>query len=371
MSTVLAYGLDAAEAVSLLNADLGVTIASDPEALLLALESKAPSVFVLDSQVPSALSWLQHLFQRFAGIEIVVVHRDRQNRRAMEDAMLTAPFVRPVRHTVRYEDDLPAATADVLEAIRARRRHEAAMEGRTELIDWLMPRQNREARANRSPGWGTELRQMSAGMAHTLNNHHSIILGNLELVSADPTLSEPNRSSLQQALQALERAMAIVANLQASGENSVLQLRFTDLSVVVAGSLERFEVPEHVSLKVELPPDPLVARVDVQLLTKAVSNLLTNAVEATSEEGTVEITVAGSRGHAQIRIRDTGSGMDAAGLRRACEPFYTTKFVGRGLGLSSTRGIVRSHGGTLDLESKPGIGTVAVIRLPLTDPATA
>jgi signal transduction histidine kinase len=124
--------------------------------------------------------------------------------------------------------------------------------------------------------------------------------------------------------------------------------------------------------------DGLRAEADDGQLTQVVTNLVVNAVQATPAGGEVEITcraieqgpppyVGGTRrSWVAIEVRDTGSGMDEATRTRIFEPFYTTKEVGdgTGLGLSISWGIVREHGGWIDVVSSPGEGSMFTVYLP-------
>jgi two-component system NtrC family sensor kinase len=96
-------------------------------------------------------------------------------------------------------------------------------------------------------------------------------------------------------------------------------------------------------------------------------NLVANAIDAISGEGTITISTGASGADYAITVTDTGVGIPDELSQRVFEPFFTTKPVGQGtgLGLSITYSIVRQHGGVLELLRREGGGTVAVIRFPL------
>ena len=116
-----------------------------------------------------------------------------------------------------------------------------------------------------------------------------------------------------------------------------------------------------------LPP----VLVDRDQLTQVLLNLLGNAVDAMPDGGTLTLETALVRDEqgaaAAVSVTDTGTGIPEEQLERIFEPFFTTKPEGRGtgLGLSVSQGIVRRHGGVLEVRSKPGQGTTMQIRLPL------
>src|SRR5439155_1131778 len=101
-------------------------------------------------------------------------------------------------------------------------------------------------------------------------------------------------------------------------------------------------------------------RGDAEEMSEALANLLDNAFEAMPKGGRLTVeTFDRGEDAVGVRIEDTGCGMDADVRHKAFDPFFTTKDVGRcsGLGLSISYGIVRAHGGRIDLKSAPGLGT--------------
>jgi signal transduction histidine kinase len=106
---------------------------------------------------------------------------------------------------------------------------------------------------------------------------------------------------------------------------------------------------------------------DAGALNQVFLNILKNAAEAIEGEGgLIHVTASGEEAQVVVRIRDTGSGIEAAVQERLFEPFYTTKVAGKGtgLGLSMSRRIVERHGGSIEIESEPGEGTCVTVRLP-------
>jgi two-component system NtrC family sensor kinase len=101
-------------------------------------------------------------------------------------------------------------------------------------------------------------------------------------------------------------------------------------------------------------------------MTQVLVNLLVNAAQALGEKGTVTVSTGLEDGRIRVSVRDTGKGMDAGTLNHLFQPFFTTKPVGEGtgLGLAVVHGIVRSHGGTISVESEPGKGSCFTLVLP-------
>jgi signal transduction histidine kinase len=126
---------------------------------------------------------------------------------------------------------------------------------------------------------------------------------------------------------------------------------------------------DTISFETDLPADPARVRADERALRQVFLNLLLNAMEAMEgRTGVVRTTLRERRGHVEIHVTDTGAGISPRDLPRVFEPFFTTKRMGTGLGLALTRGIVENLGGTIEIESEQGRGTVVTVVLPTASP---
>jgi signal transduction histidine kinase len=119
-----------------------------------------------------------------------------------------------------------------------------------------------------------------------------------------------------------------------------------------------------VSLRTELGQEPLTISADADLLHRALSNLILNAMDAMPEGGMLSVTALPREGVARIRISDTGKGLTPEECERLFTPYYTTKEYGTGLGLAIVQSIVTDHSGTISVESRPGAGATFVMDLP-------
>ena len=222
--------------------------------------------------------------------------------------------------------------------------------------------------------------QLTGGIAHDFNNLLTPVMGNLDLLYRRlPEDAAKSRRLVENALQATGRAATLVQRLLAFARRQDLQPRAIDVSTLIAGmeDLISRSLGPNITVLVEAPANLPAACADPGQLELAVLNLAINARDAMSSGGTLRIAVAvedlkdvaGSLAagrYLRIRVSDTGVGMDAATLRRAIEPFFSTKGVGRGtgLGLSMVHGLAAQSGGELRLMSKPGSGTTADLLLP-------
>jgi signal transduction histidine kinase len=111
-------------------------------------------------------------------------------------------------------------------------------------------------------------------------------------------------------------------------------------------------------------PEAVTAVVDPAQLRQALDNLIRNAVEATPEGGRVSLAARREGGGHAIEVRDTGRGIEPDHLPRIFDLYFTTKAEGTGVGLAVTQQIVTAHGGTIEVDSRPGAGTTMTVRLP-------
>ncbi|GAA0296725.1 response regulator [Sphingomonas oligophenolica] len=224
------------------------------------------------------------------------------------------------------------------------------------------------------------LGQLTGGVAHDFNNLLTPVIGNLDMLRR---LHEDERSQrlLGSALEAAERAKTLVSRLLSFARRQTLEARPIDTAAVIGGMLDfiRRTIGPHIDVALDVPDGLPAAMVDPNQLELALLNLSVNARDAMPEGGRLAISVALEQlcapnpwalapgGYIALRIADTGTGMDEETLRRAIEPFYSTKGIGKGtgLGLSMVHGLAAQSGGALRLQSAPGEGTTAELLLPL------
>ena len=227
---------------------------------------------------------------------------------------------------------------------------------------------------------------MAGSIAHNFNNLLMVVLGNLELAKED--LAEPSTTvtNIQRAINAAHRA----ADLSGMMLTYVGQLKKesvpVDLSQVVQSVLENIDEPTMADVTMDLDlsdPMPLVAA-DTDQMRQMVSGFVTNAIEALeNKSGRVRISTGSIHCdqhylsttylkeempegmYAYVEVADTGCGMDAETLGNVFDPFFSTKFTGRGLGMAAVMGIIRSHGGAIKVSSVKHEGSVFTALFPI------
>ena len=210
--------------------------------------------------------------------------------------------------------------------------------------------------------------RLAGGIAHDFNNMLTAIGGYAELLCGSVDARSTAGQNAEHIRRAAERASALTRQLLAFSRKQVLQPVDLDLCEVVSQLkhlLERL-IGEDVELSLELDRRTGIVRADRSQIEQIILNLVLNARDAMPDGGRITLHASPAGEKARLAVRDTGVGMDEETRSRIFEPFFTTKAPdkGSGLGLSTVYGIVHQSGGTIEVASEPGRGTVFEILLP-------
>ncbi|MDP6980577.1 MAG: PAS domain S-box protein [Myxococcota bacterium] len=229
---------------------------------------------------------------------------------------------------------------------------------------------------------------LAGGIAHDFNNLLTPIMGATGLALMELPNDSPVRSRLQTIHRAAKRAAALTNQMLAYAGQKPLRVEWVDLTAIVEDmrDLASTSLAGKARIDLKLEKDlPFVEGESAQL-SQVVMNLISNAAESLPEEqgqlsistGTTNIDSRSRKmlfcdsmppgEYVYFEVRDNGCGMDAETLDRIFDPFYTTKFTGRGLGLAAVSGIVRGHGGGIEVTSEPGVGTCFRVLFPAVHP---
>jgi PAS domain S-box-containing protein len=274
-------------------------------------------------------------------------------------AQLAAERTALAELTATLEQRVEERTADLMKEVAAR---EKAQE------------QLRQAQKMETIG------QLTGGVAHDFNNLLMAVMGNLELlrkrIPGDPRLHR----LIEGALQGAERGASLTQRLLAFARQQDLKPEPVDLGALIRGMIDLLErsLGPRVALRLNIPDGLPQAHIDANQLELAILNLAINARDAMQDGGSIDIKVARHRAsgdatlkpgdYLKVSVIDDGAGMNAETLKKAIEPFFSTKPLGKGtgLGLSMVHGLTVQLGGTLELSSVVGKGTTATLVLPVT-----
>ncbi|MBV5339760.1 MAG: sensor histidine kinase [Deltaproteobacteria bacterium] len=217
------------------------------------------------------------------------------------------------------------------------------------------------------------LGEMAAVLAHEIRNPLGSIRGTAEILRDDYRPGDPKYEFIDIQIRETERLNRVVEDflrmarpLPTEMVRCHVQEGLDTVALLVANDARE----RKIDLLLEPPDADVVVNGNGEKLRQAFLNIAINSLQAMPGGGSLTISTSvchadGTADMCEIRFCDSGEGIDPAALSRIFEPFYTTKQEGTGLGLSITRKIIEAHGGTLQVDSVPGEGTVVLIRLPV------
>lgn len=231
---------------------------------------------------------------------------------------------------------------------------------------WLLVAQQELARAERLVGIG----MLASGVAHEINNPLAIIRGNAELLEMSKNLDESDRYELDTIFKQVGRVERIVANLLTFARTQQITTAPLEIRPLLDDILNQLghqiSLTNFTIIRLYERCNPIIQG-DGDQLRQVFTNLIVNAVQAMEGGGTltVDLHIEEESGHCQVLIQDTGCGIDELQQQKLFSPFFTTKPNGTGLGLAVTYGIVKDHGGDIEVYSEPGKGALFRVTLPL------
>lgn len=211
---------------------------------------------------------------------------------------------------------------------------------------------------------------LAAGVAHEINNPLAIITGRIELLLARPC-DDSTRASLAIVLDEAFRCKQIINRLLTLSRGPSGKREATSLDGLVAEVVSNVRsLPGAGSRTISITSSQSVqVSVDAGEIKQVLLNLLINAIQATPEDGRIDLAVRAGGATAEITLADDGQGMDDATLDHLFEPFFSQRLGevrGTGLGLTISKAIIESHGGTIEGTSGgPGTGSTFTVRLPI------
>lgn len=202
--------------------------------------------------------------------------------------------------------------------------------------------------------------QLAAGVAHEVNNPLGAVLMYSYLIRDECPEESPLRRDIELIIEQAGRCKKIVAGLLDFARQNKVAREPTNLGELIRRAVDTLAIPPEVQIDIRFLSDSTAADVDQDQIIQVLNNLIANAVDAMGGRGMIRIDVAGDQKAAMFRVHDTGEGIPEENMKKIFEPFFTTKRIGEGtgLGLAVTYGIVKMHGGDIQVESNanPSLG---------------
>ena len=222
---------------------------------------------------------------------------------------------------------------------------------------------------------------LAGGVAHDFNNALTSVIGNIELIKMDPTAHDIE-SCVQAVEESAYRMADLTKQLLAYARGGKYQVKEINLHQFIENVIDEigWSVDGKIEVVSNLDCKESQIMADSGQLQMVFNAIITNAFEAIEDRGWIEISCKKQKldkeficshpgseyaSYSCFSVRDNGCGMGEETLKRIFEPFYSTKFAGRGLGMAAVYGIVKNHDGYIVVESEPGNGTSVRVLLPL------
>lgn len=286
---------------------------------------------------------------------------------------IAARVSRPIEQLARAAEEVAAGnwetTVPERNRVRGRDEVDVLASGFNHMTAQLTAQRDRLVQSERVAAW----RELARRLAHELKNPLFPLQLTVEnLVRA----RELSTTQFDEVFRESTRTLSMeIANLK------TIISRFSDFSKMPKPELERIDAKDvierirslygtagqneaKIRFNVELSIEPMPLNVDPELLHRALSNLVLNALDAMPEGGTLTLSAEPRGEQVEIRVADTGAGLTPEECERLFTPYYTTKQHGTGLGLAIVQSVVADHAGTIAVESRPEGGAVFVITLP-------
>ncbi len=291
---------------------------------------------------------------------------------------VAARVTRPVERLAAGAREVAAGNWEVSVAVRSRDEIGQLARAFNEMTRQLVDQRERLVQAERVAAW----REVARRLAHELKNPLfplQLTVENLQRAreQSPEHFDEVFRESTETLRTELQNLNTIIGRFSEFAKMPAPQLQPVDINEVVREAVRLFEPQFGAVGRPPITPELFLGesigpiQADADLLHRALQNLVLNSLDAMPAGGTLTIRTQNRDGAVRVEVCDTGTGLTPEESARLFTPYYTTKQHGTGLGLAIVQSVVSDHGGTISVESQPGLGTTFRIELPANPPAPA
>jgi signal transduction histidine kinase len=278
----------------------------------------------------------------------------------------------PVQRLTRAARRIASGDLDARVLVRSADELKRLVEAFNGMAEDLQRQRTQLERTNRLEAWAEMARQV----AHDIKNPLTPIQLSAEHVRrVHRDQGRPLGAVVDNCVDAILAQVRLLRQMASEfssfATTPVPELAPTSLGEVVGEVTSAYAVGlgERIRLRVDVPPDLPPLMIDKVLVARALTNVIENALHAMPEGGDLRVSAAPEAGAVEMRVTDTGLGMDDESVARVFEPYFSTKAIGTGLGLTIAKRNIEVQGGTIVVSSRKGAGTVVAIRLPLAGPS--
>jgi signal transduction histidine kinase len=286
---------------------------------------------------------------------------------------IAARFSRPIEQLAHAAEEVAGGNWDVGVRVRGRDELSVLALSFNHMTAQLAGQREQLIQSERVAAW----RELARRLAHELKNPLFPLQLTVENLVRARALPEAEFDEIFR--ESTATLGAEIANLKK------IIGRFSDFSKMPKPELERLDARDMIArvrslyanaagqaatidFKLEIADEDMPLNVDPELLHRALSNLVLNAIDAMPKGGTLTLSARPLGGKIELRVADTGEGLTPEECERLFTPYYTTKQHGTGLGLAIVQSVVADHAGTISVESRAGGGAAFIIMLPKADP---
>ncbi len=212
------------------------------------------------------------------------------------------------------------------------------------------------------------LGELAGSVSHELRNPLNVVkTSSFYLRSRLGETDEKVARHLDRVDRSVERADRTIGDLLAFSRLAPSRFEPTQLADMAGRVVAETTLPSDVSIRLNAEESLPEVRADQVQMEQVLHNLVLNSLQAMNGSGNIDICITREGSELMLVVKDDGAGIAPEDLSKVFEPLFTTKAEGTGFGLAVCKRVVEEHGGTIELSSEPGVGTEAVVRLPITE----